>query len=228
METDKACLNWFARRVGVELYNGVESAGKYNVAFTAALVVGDVEKCLDILCQTKRIPEAALMARTYAPTQVPRLVALWKAKLAEEKKTKMSEAIASPAEHSELFPDFDYAVFAEDGFKRRKEKGAVPAGEYLDWKDSLDWDVIDRTCFFGMSSNNWNRTQEAISGRTFQSSRFSSIALSQCISSTRSCCQRGRIRDSAISCFYRRCGRNNVVHEHGSPWCGIHQGQCFW
>ncbi|CAM9451953.1 unnamed protein product, partial [Phaeothamnion confervicola] len=56
--------------------------GRTNVAFTALLLLGHVEECVALLVDTGRVPEAAFMARTYLPSDVSRLVALWKKDLA--------------------------------------------------------------------------------------------------------------------------------------------------
>ena len=37
-----------------------------------------VEECLELLISTGRIPEATFFARTYAPSQVSRVLALWR------------------------------------------------------------------------------------------------------------------------------------------------------
>ena len=105
--------------------------------------MGEIEKCLDILCRTHRIPEAALLARTYAPSQVPRLVKEWKELLLEQKKHKVAEMISDPMSNPEMFPDHNYAVFAEEVFKKRHAK-PTNASEYIEWKDSLEWNIIDR------------------------------------------------------------------------------------
>lgn len=40
-----------------------EATGKNNVSFTSYFILGKLEKCLDILVSTDRIPEAAFFAR---------------------------------------------------------------------------------------------------------------------------------------------------------------------
>ena len=42
-----------------------------------------VEECLELLVSAGRVPEAAFMARTYLPSAMGRLVALWKKDLAK-------------------------------------------------------------------------------------------------------------------------------------------------
>lgn len=44
-----------------------KEAGKSNITFACLLSLGEVEECIDILISTDRIPEAAMMARTYLP-----------------------------------------------------------------------------------------------------------------------------------------------------------------
>lgn len=56
------------------------AGGQNNVAFVSNLLLGDVDRCLDVLIETGRLPEAAFFARTYCPSQVARVVSLWKEK----------------------------------------------------------------------------------------------------------------------------------------------------
>ena len=51
-----------------------EEAGKNNVSFMAFFLTGNLEKCLDILIESGRVPEAAFFARTYLPSEVSRSV----------------------------------------------------------------------------------------------------------------------------------------------------------
>ncbi|KAI8819362.1 coatomer WD associated region-domain-containing protein, partial [Fimicolochytrium jonesii] len=125
-----------------ELADLAVKAGKNNIAFICYLLRGEMEKCTDLLVSTDRIPEAALLARTFMPSQIEHVVDLWRQDLVKSNKLKIAEAITGPGDHPELFPDLEYALFAEEAFKRRREKGAVPATDYEDMKESLDWDVI--------------------------------------------------------------------------------------
>ena len=71
------------------------AAGRNNVAFLCALVLGNVDLCLDQLVATNRLPEAAMFARTYVPSRMSEVVKLWKEDLASEPgKTKCSQALA--------------------------------------------------------------------------------------------------------------------------------------
>ena len=43
--------------------SSAEEAGKNNVSFLSYFLLGDLEKCLEILIASNRIPEAAFFAR---------------------------------------------------------------------------------------------------------------------------------------------------------------------
>ncbi|KAG2381958.1 hypothetical protein C9374_005750 [Naegleria lovaniensis] len=55
--------------------------GYNNIAFMCFYLLGQVDSCLDLLIETNRLPEAALFARTFAPSQVSRVVQLWRSDL---------------------------------------------------------------------------------------------------------------------------------------------------
>jgi len=55
-----------------------QEKGKYNVAFICLFLLGRLDDCIGLLCLANRIPEAAFLARTYAPSRVPEVVNLWK------------------------------------------------------------------------------------------------------------------------------------------------------
>jgi coatomer subunit beta' len=48
-----------------------ERSGKYNVALEAAYLLGDADRCIKILLKSKRVAEAAMFARAYAPSKIP-------------------------------------------------------------------------------------------------------------------------------------------------------------
>ena len=60
-----------------------ERVGKYNVAFQAAYMVADVDRCLSILLASKRYGEAAYFARAYCPSELLRVTGLWTESLKE-------------------------------------------------------------------------------------------------------------------------------------------------
>jgi coatomer subunit beta' len=50
-----------------KLASMANDAGKSNISFACYLSLGQIEECIDILIDTERIPEAAILARTYLP-----------------------------------------------------------------------------------------------------------------------------------------------------------------
>ncbi len=118
--------------------------GKTNVGFVAYLLTGNVEKCAEILISTNRLPEAALFARTYLPSRIDEIVALWKKDLAKVSETA-AQSLASPASNPELFPDMEIGLQVEQMFLAQREsvKGVgMQSSEYLTAKGDLDLNLI--------------------------------------------------------------------------------------
>lgn len=103
-------------------------AGKNNVAFLSHFILGDLEKCLDVLIESGRLPEAAFFARTYLPSQISRVLPMWKEQLAKVSE-KAGQSLADPNEYKNLFPNFNKTLEAEQMLaKERKRK--MPASMY--------------------------------------------------------------------------------------------------
>ena len=88
------------------------SHGKANVAFAAALLLGDAGAAVDVLAAAGRAPEAALFARSHAPSKVSAALAAWKRGL-EKVNPRAAEALADPGEYPNLFPGWAEALAAE-------------------------------------------------------------------------------------------------------------------
>lgn len=79
-----------------------------NLAINCFLLLGDVEKGVDVLLQSSRFPEAALFARSYVPSRVPDCVAQWKENLKETQRTKqdaIASSIGDPATDPDAFQE---------------------------------------------------------------------------------------------------------------------------
>lgn len=48
-----------------KLAKSAEDTGKNNISFTSYFLLGELEKCLDLLISTDRLPEAAFFARLF-------------------------------------------------------------------------------------------------------------------------------------------------------------------
>jgi coatomer subunit beta' len=79
--------------------------GKNNIAFTCLFELGEMKEAIELLIKTDRIPEAAMLARTYAPDEISRIVGLWKAGLESKNRKKTAESLADPKQYPNLFPE---------------------------------------------------------------------------------------------------------------------------
>ncbi|KAG1811654.1 coatomer WD associated region-domain-containing protein [Suillus variegatus] len=93
-----------------------EEKGANNLAFATLFQLGDAKPCVDLLLKTNRAPEAALFARTYAPSEVPKVVDVWRGELRAKNKGKIAGSIVHPSEHAELFEEgWEEALAREAG-----------------------------------------------------------------------------------------------------------------
>ncbi|KAF9685224.1 hypothetical protein SADUNF_Sadunf03G0032600 [Salix dunnii] len=100
--------------------------GKINVAFLCLFMLGKVEDCLQLLVESNRIPEAALMARSYLPSKVSEIVALWRKDL-NKVNPKAAESLADPEEYSNMFDDWQIALSVES--RVAETRGVYPPAE---------------------------------------------------------------------------------------------------
>ncbi|KII94541.1 hypothetical protein PLICRDRAFT_169285 [Plicaturopsis crispa FD-325 SS-3] len=82
-----------------------QEKGQNNLAFAALLQLGEPQPCVDLLIKTQRTPEAALFARTYAPSQTPKAVDAWRADLTAKGRPKIAAGIANPTDNADLFEE---------------------------------------------------------------------------------------------------------------------------
>jgi coatomer subunit beta' len=69
------------------------------------LQLGATQEAIDLLIKTNRIPEAAMFARTYMPSETSRVVKLWKQELEKNNRPKVAESLADPENYPNLFPE---------------------------------------------------------------------------------------------------------------------------
>merc|ERR1712183_1229441 len=129
-----------------------EQAGKNNVSFLSYFMLGQLEKCLQVLLDSKRIPEAAFFARTYLPSEISRIVELWREELSKVNE-KAGQSLADPKDYPNLFPDYNASLAAQQMLTKERSK-VIPAGDFLDILpnserkpleevDAADEDLID-------------------------------------------------------------------------------------
>lgn len=83
------------KKLLARLAEAVEAKGKYNIAFQARWLAGDVDKCLDLLVLTRRYSEAAFFGRTYGASseKLNEVVALWKKDLSAKGRDRVADRI---------------------------------------------------------------------------------------------------------------------------------------
>jgi coatomer subunit beta' len=143
----------------LELAELAKERGRTNVAFLAYFVTGRVEKCIDLLVDTKRVPEAAFMARTYMPSKITEVLGMWKDDL-KSVNEKAADSLADPEKYPNLFPDLDWALKIEKMFLQARET-PVPAAQYSVAKAQLDLNLIDIVKAQAAAGNN---VEEMVSG----------------------------------------------------------------
>lgn len=102
--------------------------GKNNVAFLSYMLLGDLEKCLQILIDSNRLPEAAFFARTYLPSQISQVVGLWRESLSKVSE-KAGQSLADPKDYENLFPGLVDTLKTETYLKPERE-ALLPATAY--------------------------------------------------------------------------------------------------
>eukprot|EP00731_Ephydatia_muelleri_P015251 Em0008g971a len=122
------------------------SEGQNNLAFMSNFLLGRLEECLEILVQTKRLPEAAFFCRTYLPSQTSRVVQLWKEALSKSN-PKGAQSIADPSEYENLFPDFSLSLQAEQYLKQERAE-LRPASEYPTVKGMSERKILEEAKTF--------------------------------------------------------------------------------
>ncbi|KAI4501304.1 hypothetical protein M0802_003677 [Mischocyttarus mexicanus] len=111
-----------------KLGTDADEMGKNNISFLSNFILGDIDKCIEILLKTNKIPEAAFFARTYAPSMISSIVQLWKEKLSAVSE-KAGQSLADPEQYENLFPGYREALKVEQ-FLREENKRKIPASAF--------------------------------------------------------------------------------------------------
>ncbi|XP_075100485.1 coatomer subunit beta'-1 isoform X2 [Nicotiana tabacum] len=115
--------------------------GKNNVAFLCLFLLGKVDECVQLLVDSNRIPEAAFMARSYLPSKVSEIVAIWKKDL-NKVNQKAAEALADPEEYPNLFEHWQIAHAVEA--RVAEERGVYPpAADYGNFADRPATNLVE-------------------------------------------------------------------------------------
>ncbi|KAL8043147.1 hypothetical protein ABFX02_09G099400 [Erythranthe guttata] len=124
-----------------ELASLAKEHGKNNVAFLCLFMLGKLDDCLQLLIDSNRIPEAALMARSYLPSKVSEIVDLWRKDL-NKINQKAAESLADPEEYPNLFDEWQVALSVEA--KAAETRGNYPpAAEYAQHADRSTASLVE-------------------------------------------------------------------------------------
>ncbi|KAG8828474.1 hypothetical protein FRB91_002821 [Serendipita sp. 411] len=108
--------------------------GLNNIAFAALWQLGDPKAAVGLLLETDRKAEAALLARTYAPSCVPKALQSWRIELESKGKSKTAGLLADPSrgQDSELFQEgWDTALEREEQIYGKSTNGTMDIGAVL-------------------------------------------------------------------------------------------------
>jgi coatomer subunit beta' len=136
-----------------ELANLARHTGKNNVAFVCLFLLNKIDDCIELLCNTGRIPEAAFMSRAFAPSKISRIVDLWRSDLSKTNK-KAANALADPTEYKNLFPNFDSSLQVEEHF--RSNTSIIPALSFGDRESNALSGIADNMSAVKLSDDKQN------------------------------------------------------------------------
>eukprot|EP01015_Nassula_variabilis_P027077 TRINITY_DN5486_c0_g1_i20.p1 TRINITY_DN5486_c0_g1~~TRINITY_DN5486_c0_g1_i20.p1 ORF type:complete len:329 (+),score=83.77 TRINITY_DN5486_c0_g1_i20:67-1053(+) len=124
-----------------KLAEKAQATTKTNVAFTCYFLLNDIDKCLEILIESKRLPEAALFAKTYCPSKISSVVDLWKQDIQKEHPIT-AQKIADPLDYPDEFSDLVMAAKVEQFIRGQRNSVDVPAHQYVEYNELLTQDFF--------------------------------------------------------------------------------------
>ncbi|KAF0720490.1 Aste57867_283 [Aphanomyces stellatus] len=126
-----------------ELADLATAKARHNVAFICLFLLGRLKACVQLLVETKRLPEAAFFARSYDPAAIDAVLGAWREDLAQVS-TRAAKALADPAKNVELFENFELSVRAAQAAVAEQQL-VYPAKEYTARAPLLDVHILERT-----------------------------------------------------------------------------------
>lgn len=131
---DKAALT--------SLAENASTAHKVNVSFLSTYMTGDMNKCLDLLIASDRIPEAAVFARTYVPSRVTPVVDMWRSQLRKAGSVRIADALADPTAHPHLFPGHEESLAGEKAsIAMVTKRDGLPASSYPEYRHEVGMEL---------------------------------------------------------------------------------------
>eukprot|EP00172_Hildenbrandia_rubra_P000517 Plantae.Rhodophyta-Hildenbrandia_rubra.ctg12622.p1 GENE.Plantae.Rhodophyta-Hildenbrandia_rubra.ctg12622~~Plantae.Rhodophyta-Hildenbrandia_rubra.ctg12622.p1 ORF type:complete len:944 (-),score=142.09 Plantae.Rhodophyta-Hildenbrandia_rubra.ctg12622:380-3211(-) len=125
------------------LADAARKSGASNISFICSFMTGDVDACLSLLITSGRLPEAAVFARTYAPSKVTGIVESWRGELRKSPKSvRVADSLADPEAHPHLFEGHEAALTAEKQAESlRKMYDNKPSTAYAEVKNDVELEL---------------------------------------------------------------------------------------
>lgn len=106
-----------------ELGEEAKEKGLFNIAFSSFFQINDLEKCLALLFDSQRYPEAGIFCRTYLPNKIGEVLEKWNEKIEkEEENSRMSIRVVSPINEKNS-SQFELCEKANEEFYAKVENG---------------------------------------------------------------------------------------------------------
>ncbi|KMZ63378.1 Coatomer subunit beta'-1 [Zostera marina] len=115
--------------------------GKNNVAFVCLFVLGKLEDCIQLLIESHRIPEAALISRSHLPSKVSEIVEIWRNDL-KKVNPKAADSLADPKEYPNLFEDWQVSLEVESNLTENRCH-YPPADDYLSYAEKTGASLLE-------------------------------------------------------------------------------------
>jgi len=75
-----------------------------NITFLCYFLLNNLDKCLETLIESGRISEAAFFCRTYCPSKISEVIAIWRKDL-EKVSRVAAQSLSDPTEYPQHFPE---------------------------------------------------------------------------------------------------------------------------
>lgn len=115
---------------------------KHNIAFVCYFLLNQIDECIDLLINTGRVPEAAFMTRTYAPSHISKVLKIWKEDL-KQVSIRAADSLADPESFPDLFPDLPAGVAIEEYLTMQaKQFASMPSTAYPQVQNQLARELV--------------------------------------------------------------------------------------
>ena len=110
----------------------------FNLMYQSNWILGNKLECLDALVRNSKFGQAAIFAKTYAPSQISRVVAEWREWLARNEKSVYASRIQDPTLMKEEFDQIDNLLRIEKIVEERALQHPVPSKEYVSVEEKIN------------------------------------------------------------------------------------------